>query len=389
MRLKRLAQGDMKTSGKYNDTYWKAGIRLPNCTLYCLLRLWEQGMKEQQLFTYSTSSRAFPNAQLWYTYWKGKKGTAPKVGCPLVWGGNGAKYGHVAICEDILEDNGDSWLVQVSQSNYGGTYFEYKEYTIKKGVTTKGVGMPYIGCCYVDLDLGQAQKSKRKHQAQVDGTNVISRKEANGTKISGMYTPMGYYNVIASKDINGSTWVKVGTNDGNEVWCGAYTDLPATVEDVDLNSLIVPRDTSRHQVEITGDIVRARDEASLNGEVYGYMPKGVFNVYETKTAEDLVWYRVGTNVWTAYDSSWAIDYKAEDSYEQLYNAEVKKYQELEKTYNALNSKYNELNSDYNELKTKVTNLENTNNELTNTNKELNIEVNALNEKISKIKGIVD
>lgn len=357
-RLKRLAQGDMKTNGKYDDTYWAKGIRLPNCTLYSLLRLWEEGMLEQALFTYTTSTKGFPNAQLWYTYWKGKKTTAPKVGSVLVWGGNGAQYGHVAICEEILEENNDSWVVQVSQSNYKGNYFEYKEYTLKKGVVTKGVGLPYIGCCNVDLELGQAKRDKTKHQAQVEGTMVISRKAANGTKISGMYTPMGYYDVLAEKDVNGTIWIKLGTSDGQEVWCGAYTDLPATEEAIDLNSLIVDRDKTKHQVEVTVDNLRARTSATKNQDnIIGYIPKGIFNVYEDTVADDLTWYRVGTNVWIALVNDCYKDYKAEDSYEKLYKAEVKKYQELEKKYNSISSEYAELESDFNELNTKVSSLE--------------------------------
>lgn len=359
MRLKRLAQGDMKTNGKYDDTYWAKGIRLPNCTLYSLLRLWEQGMAEQALFTYTNSTKAFPNAKLWWNYWKGKKGSIPKQSCVLVWGGDNAKYGHVAICEDIISKNSDgSYTVQVSQSNYGGNYFEFKTYTIKQGVKTTGVGLTFLGCLYADIDLGQAERNKKKHQAQIDGTAVYSRSSANGNKISGMYTPMGYYNVIAEKDINGTIWIKVGTSDGTEVWCGAYTDLPATEEEVDLNSLIVDRDTTKHQIEVIVDDLRARSSATKNEDnIIGYIPKGIFNVYDSKEADDLTWYRVGTNVWIALVKDCYNDYKAEDSYEKLYKEEVAKYEELEKKYNSLNSKYTELETDYKELNTKVSSLE--------------------------------
>lgn len=225
MRLKRLAIGDIKTS--WDQSMISSGIRLPNCTTYCLLRLWEEGIAKNPLFTYTNIYYKFPNAQLWYTYWKGNKGEKPKVGSVLVWGGNNAKYGHVAICEDILEDNGTSWKVQVSQSNYGGTYFESKVYTIQKGVKTNGVGLNYIGCCYVDLDYGQADRNTSKHQIEVVGTNVYARKSANGDKLNAMYVPIGIYNVLDTKEVNGTTWCKIGTYNGNEVWCGAYNDLPA------------------------------------------------------------------------------------------------------------------------------------------------------------------
>lgn len=358
MRLKRLAQGDMKINGKFDDTYWNKGIRLPNCTLYCLLRLWEQGLEETPLFTYTNGSRNFPNAKLWYNYWRGNKGTAPKVGGVLVWGNSNSKYGHVAICEDILKDNGNSWEVQISASNYGGTYFESKTYTIQKGVSTKGVGMAYIGCCYVDLDLGQSTRNKAKHQAQIEDTNVLSRKGANGDKISGMYSPIGTYNVLDVKEVDGTKWVKIGINDGNEVWCGAYTDLEATEEEIDLTKYIVSRDKTKHQIELTSDIVRARRSASINGDIIAYMPIGIYNVQDEIVADNYTWVKITDGVYFAKVEDCYKEYDAEADYKSLYNAEVKKYKELEKEYNSLNKEYISLKSTNSELTSKITTLEN-------------------------------
>lgn len=355
IRLKRLAQGNMKTNGKYDDTYWAKGIRLPNCTLYCLLRLWEQGLSQIALFTYSTSSRAFPNAKLWWTYWKGSKGAKPQKGSVLVWGNSNSKYGHVAICEDILEDNGDSWVVQVSQSNYGGTYFETKEYTIKQGVVTSGMGMAYLGCCYADIPSGQAIRNKTKHQIQVVGTMVRARKTANGEQVSGMYIPTGIYDVISTKDIDGTTWAQIDS----EVWCGAFEDLPATEEAVDLTKYIVDRDTSNHQVEVTNKIIKARKSPSLNGEELGELvPVGIYNVKDTQAADNYTWVKLDTNVWFALVEGNYTDYPVDNTdYKKKYNEEVKLYKELQAKYSTLESTNKELSSTIDTLKINLSSLE--------------------------------
>lgn len=370
MRLKRLAKGDMKTNGKFDDTYWNSGIRLPNCTLYCLLRLWEEGMKETPLFTYTNGSKNFPNAKLWYTYWRGSKGTKPKVGSVIVWGNSNSQYGHVAICEDILEEYSDgSYKIQVSQSNYTrkntqtmeANYFQYRVYTVKPGVVTSGVGMPYIGCCYVDLESGQAERNKTLHQLQVEGTNVFSRSEANGEKISGMYTPLGYYTVLASKQVGNDTWYKIGTNDGKEVWCGSYNDLPATEEAIDLTKYIVKRDKSKHQVEVLNQVILARKSPSRSGEKLGQLvPKGIYDVKDTAEADTYTWVKLDTDVWFALVglNENVKDYPATvKDYKALYEAEVKKYNTLEDSYNKLNTEYNTLNANYITLETKVNTLE--------------------------------
>lgn len=355
IRLKRLAQGDIKTNGKYDDSYWAKGIRLPNCTLYSLLRLREEGLPQQALFTYSASVNSFPNAQLWYTYWRGQKGTTPKIGSVIVWGSASSKYGHVAICEDILEDNGDSWVIQVSQSNYGGTYFESKEYTIKKGVTTKGVGMPYIGCCYVDVPTGQATRNKTKHQIQVTGDMVRARKSANGDQISGMYIPKGYYDVKSTKKVNNDIWAQID----DEVWCGAYEDLPATEEAVDLSKYIVDRDTSTHQVEVINKIIKARKSPSLSGEEIGELvPVGIYNVKDTTEADNYTWVKLDTNVWFALVEGNYNDLPVDSTdYKKKYNEEVKLYKELQTKYASLESTNKELGTTIDNLKINVSTLE--------------------------------
>lgn len=61
-----------------------------------------------------------------------------------------------------------------------------------------------------------------------------------------------------------------------------------------------------NQVEVLASNVRARKSA--NGEILGYMNKGVYDILEEKSDENYKWLRVEDNLWFAYSSSWAILY---------------------------------------------------------------------------------
>ena len=61
-----------------------------------------------------------------------------------------------------------------------------------------------------------------------------------------------------------------------------------------------------NQVEVLASNVRARKSA--NGEILGYMNKGVYDILEEKSDENYKWLRVEDNLWFAYSSSWSTLY---------------------------------------------------------------------------------
>lgn len=131
-----------------------------------------------------------------------------------------------------------------------------------------------------------------------------------------------------------------------------YQDIK---KDSGLDKLIVERDYYQHQVQVTADNLRARKTANETGEIIDYIPMGLFNVYEVTKDDKYTWYRVGTDVWIAFDEQWAIDYpvKKVDEYKKLYEEEVKKYDELFNKYSQLTSDYSNLQASYENINTKL------------------------------------
>lgn len=70
----------------------------------------------------------------------------------------------------------------------------------------------------------------------------------------------------------------------------------------------VSRNASVNQIEIEADNVRARK--SPNGEIKGYMNKGIYNTLETRNEAGYEWHRVDNELWFAA-GEWSKIYKAQ------------------------------------------------------------------------------
>lgn len=132
------------TAPSYTDPHWistkrgglnecimidkQSGSCLPNCVGYAWGRMYELLGKRPNL--------ARTDARTWYTSREGySRGQVPALGAVACWGGT--KHGHVAIVESIGPD-----YIMVSQSNYGGSRFEYKKAVKKPGggyITSGGI----------------------------------------------------------------------------------------------------------------------------------------------------------------------------------------------------------------------------------------------------------
>jgi hypothetical protein len=76
----------------------------------------------------------------------------------------------------------------------------------------------------------------------------------------------------------------------------------------------VKRDINTTQIEVLTDILRVRDNP--NGNILGYIKKGVYNVLNSKKLDDYLWCEVEPDKWIAYSSDWAIFYEKEVKHEQ-------------------------------------------------------------------------
>ena len=74
----------------------------------------------------------------------------------------------------------------------------------------------------------------------------------------------------------------IGTNPNNKV----ITKVLGT-------SKQVKRDTTKNQIEVVGEFLRARKGAGTNQTILGYIDFGIYDYIETKTANNYTWYNLG------------------------------------------------------------------------------------------------
>lgn len=55
----------------------------------------------------------------------------------------------------------------------------------------------------------------------------------------------------------------------------------------------VKRDTTKNQIEVVGEFLRARTGAGTNQTILGYIDFGVYDYIETKTSNNYIWYNLG------------------------------------------------------------------------------------------------
>lgn len=55
----------------------------------------------------------------------------------------------------------------------------------------------------------------------------------------------------------------------------------------------VKRDTTKNQIEVVGEFLRARTGAGTNQTILGYIDFGIYDYIETKTANNYTWYNLG------------------------------------------------------------------------------------------------
>ena len=65
----------------------------------------------------------------------------------------------------------------------------------------------------------------------------------------------------------------------------------------------VERNTKVDQINVVADVLRARKEPTLQGEVLGYANKGYYNIEDKTEADGYTWYKV-QGFWIAYNPDW-------------------------------------------------------------------------------------
>lgn len=215
MYLERIRSTGMAGNKYWYNNAWNKGAGtvngLANCTCFCLGELLEssEAQEPKGYFTVPYQREgAFPTAKNWYSLWKGKKGVEPKVGGVVVWGATKGD-GHVAFVLETKDAGTRGAWIKVCQSHYQGVYFEVKEYYVKKGVVTDGVGYPYIGCCYNTVKDLRTTRDKNLLQVEVLADELNVRMTPNGTSYAGRVCPKGLYNVYDRQKMGSYTWAQL------------------------------------------------------------------------------------------------------------------------------------------------------------------------------------
>lgn len=230
MFLKRLSKDGISNSKYWNTAEYSTetdGLKLPNCTTYAIGRSGEiagNSIKQGYCENPMLSRAGYGHAKSFYRDAHWSVGTVPKVGAVCCWGSDSDQYGHVAVVEEVIDNN----TVIVSQSNYGGNYFETKTYNCIVGKVTNGVGYAFQGYIYNPFikDI-RKERNEWKYQVKVKA-DMLKARDANGNWYDGLYIPKGIYDVQSVFDRDGYTWARVDDDiifalNDNDGWTETYS----------------------------------------------------------------------------------------------------------------------------------------------------------------------
>lgn len=82
------------------------------------------------------------------------------------------------------------------------------------------------------------------------------------------------------------------------------------------------RDTTQNQIEILSDEVYCRKTPELNGEIIGYISKGIYNCKEVIKIDDYTWYNIDLG-WVSYDGNSIIYYAKKENIKNKNNIFLK------------------------------------------------------------------
>ena len=220
MYLERLSVFDYANNeyyapnGKFNTRSATDSIALPNCTMYCFLRMQEASEQTKRQNKWIRESGGFGNAKTWYDTTTLPKGSEIKDGSIAVFDGN---CGHVAFVERKIDDT----HALLTESNYNDNkslrnwyFFNRRPSTelVVGKATISGVGK-LLGFIYVPINDKRVAKDTAKNQVQIIEDFVNVRKEPNGDVWQkGCYCPMGIYDVVSKKVEDNYTWYQLDEN---------------------------------------------------------------------------------------------------------------------------------------------------------------------------------
>lgn len=221
MYLQRLSVFDYANNkyyvpnGDFNTKSSTNSLQMPNCTMYAYLRANEALEATARLKGIARAgSTGFGNAKNWYEETSYPTGTELREGSIAVFDG---KCGHVAFVEKKI----DATHAICSQSSYNDNkslrnweFWSQRTWELVPGkATVSGVGK-LKGFIYLPVDDIRTSRNLLCDQVEVTKDYLRVRNAAGGATVnSGLYCPVGLYNVIETKEaeLGGTnyTWYKL------------------------------------------------------------------------------------------------------------------------------------------------------------------------------------
>lgn len=167
-----------------------------------------------------------------------------------------------------------------------------------------------------------------KTQLHVFGDDLRIRKAPSVTGEIVGFAQQGYYDVELISEDTDYVWANV-----DEYWLAANTDVSELTE---ASFLPVDENTAVNQIKITIDDLRIRLEPSTSSKILGYAPEGFYNVEDSSSESDYVWFKV-CGVWVACVDGVEYHAASDDKDEQI--------KALEAEIDKLNGEINELHMD--------------------------------------------
>ena len=215
MYLERLSATGIESSpyyvpgGQFDTASPSSSVQMPNCTMYAYCRSFES-VDAAEPFPIARDTLGFGNAKTWFENSPLPKGYELKTGSIACFDGN---CGHVAFVERKL----DSTHALISESQYDDDkslrnykYWQKRVVELIPGeATLKGVGA-LQGFLYLPINDIRTVRDINYEQIAITEDFVNVRISADGDlKKPGCYCPMGVYNVLNSKNVNGYMWYKI------------------------------------------------------------------------------------------------------------------------------------------------------------------------------------
>lgn len=159
----RTTDEGLRTSPWYTSQnhYWKTGYGMPNCTAYAHGRVQEicgHEIPYERGNAISFASKSFA-----------PKIDSPTFGAFAVWGGT--YTGHVAVVEHVYDDGS----ILISESNYGGTFFNTAILSPSNGYTYNS--MPFMGFYLYDGVTKAVEAEQEAKKQEVNRT--LEHEKAN------------------------------------------------------------------------------------------------------------------------------------------------------------------------------------------------------------------